>query len=349
MKKLLLFFAALLPCFLAFSQEADGTGRSVDVQIIPRFEFNPYFTPGQSGDGSSGSSFGNSSLYTLVEATLSDHVSFTLSNHWLATPHTGWEETAALYKSTLYSNSNNWVDIAKVDFTFGNWIFTLGKDCMATGGFEYDAWDVDVDYMLIGDTPILASYLWNNLPSYQWGAKVGYALGETTQFGLQMTTSPFGERPFASGLYSYSAKWDGNYGPVANMWSASAVQRPDGGFEWLVALAQQVELGDFVLGFDWYNIADVDYGPEDDTPCEFIKGNTFRPRMAWAPSEKFDMGAACNIYTRMGSLYDLNAGAFFHYYPLQAIQLHAAFGWDKNTGALAAMAGLKVNLHIFQR
>ena len=46
MKKLLLLFAALLPCFLAYSQEADDTGSYVDVQIIPRFEFNPYFTPG---------------------------------------------------------------------------------------------------------------------------------------------------------------------------------------------------------------------------------------------------------------------------------------------------------------
>ena len=81
MKKLLLLFAALLPCFLAYSQEADDTGSYVDVQIIPRFEFNPYFTPGGSGDGSSGYSFGNSSLYTLVEGAISDHVSFTLSNH----------------------------------------------------------------------------------------------------------------------------------------------------------------------------------------------------------------------------------------------------------------------------
>ena len=149
-----------------------------------------------------------------------------------------------------------------VDFNFGNWTFTLGKDCMATGGFEYDAWDVDVDYMLIGDKTILASYLWNNLPSYQWGGKVAYSIQDHTTLALQMTTSPFGERPFVSGLYSYSAQWNGNYGPLSNIWSASAIHRQDGGFEWLVSLSQRVELGDFTLGLDWYNMVDVDY--DDD-------------------------------------------------------------------------------------
>ena len=348
MKKLLLFFAALLPCFLAYSQEADDTGSYVDVQIIPRFEFNPYFTPGGSGDGSSGYSFGNSSLYTLVEGAISDHVSFTLSNHWLKATSGFMSETADLYKSTLYSNTTNWLDIATVDCSFGNWTFTLGKDCLATAGFEFDPWDVDVDYMLIGETPILASYLWYNLPSYQWGGKIAYSIQEHTSLALQMVTSPFGERPFASGLFSYSLQWKGNYGPFSNIWSVSAIQRPDGGFEPLVALSQQVEMGDFVAGFEWYNAADVDFDDED-CACELLRGNTFRPRVSWAPSEKFDMGVVSNIYTRMGELYDLNAGAFFHYFPIEAIQLHAALGWDLNTAALTAMAGIKVNLHIFQR
>ena len=42
MKKLLLFFAALLPCFLAYSQGADDTGRSVDVQIIALAEVGDF-------------------------------------------------------------------------------------------------------------------------------------------------------------------------------------------------------------------------------------------------------------------------------------------------------------------
>lgn len=343
MKKLLLFFAALLPCCLAYSQEADDSDKTVDIQIIPRFDFNPYFTPGKSGDGSSGISFGNSSIYSLVEADLSDHLSFTLSNHWLSM------DPAALYQGTLYSNTNNWLDVATFAFNFGNWTFTLGKDCLATGGFEYDDWDVDVDYLLAGETPLYTSYLWYNLPCYEWGGKISYSIEDHTTLAFQMVTSPFGERPFASGLYSYSAKWDGEYGPFSNRWSVSAMQRPDGGFEWLVALAQRVELGDFTAGLDWYNVADVDYGNEGDSPCEFIKGNTIRPTLAYEPSEKFSLALAGNIYTRLGELYDLNIGTFAHYYPIETIQLHAGLGWDLNTGMVSALAGIKVNLHLFQR
>lgn len=345
MKRLLFFFAAMLQCCLAHSQGAEESGSFAEFQLIPRFEFNPYFTPGQSGDGSSGYSFGNSSIYTLIEGAFSERVSFTLNNHWLTGE--SWDATADLYRSSLYSNTSNWVDLAFVDFTFGDWTLTLGKDCLASGGFEYDAYDVDVDYLTAfsedGPKTMLASNLWSNLPGYQWGAKVAYSIHDHTNLALQMVTSPFGERPFASGLYAYSAKWDGWYGPLANIWSASAIQRPDGGFEWLVALSQNLALGDFTLGFDWYNMVDVDYGPDDEAPCELIKGNTFRPSLAWAPSEKFDCKAVCNIYTRDG-LYDLNAGLALHYYPVSTIQVHAAAGWDCLSGCISAMAGVKVNL-----
>ena len=67
MKKLLLLFAAMLPCCLALSQEAEGNGKYAEFQLIPRFDCNPYFTPGQTGDGSSGFTFGNTSIYTKVE------------------------------------------------------------------------------------------------------------------------------------------------------------------------------------------------------------------------------------------------------------------------------------------
>ena len=339
MKKLLVLFAAMLPCFLALSQEAEGTGAYAEFQVIPRFDINPYFTPGQTGDGSSGWSFGNSSIYTLVEGAFSDNVSFTLSNHWLSA-----DAFTELYTSTLYSNSNNWLDIATVDFSFGDWTFTIGKDCRATGGFEFDEWDVDVDYLLAGDKPLITSNLWYNLPSYQWGAKVGYSIGDHTGLALQMVTSPFGERPFASGLFCYSGKWDGSYGPYSNMWSVSAVQRVDGGFEWLVALANKVEVGDaFELGLDWYNIADVFYDPEEDIPTDFLKGNTIRPSVTWTPSDKLDCRLVGNIYERGGELYDLNLGSAFHYYPLDGIQLHAGLGWDLYSKAVSAMAGIKVN------
>ena len=344
MKKLLLFFAALLPCSLALSQEAEENGRYAEFQLIPRTDFNGFFSPGKSGDGSSGFNFGNTSLYTLIEGAFSEHVSFTLNNHWVSFPYAGLDETAGLYRNTLYSNTNNWLDIAKFDFTFGNWTFTVGKDCLATGGFEYDAWDVDTDYLMTaGDKILLASNLWYDLPAYQWGAKVAYNFFDHTLVGLQMTTSPFGERPFASGLYAYSLKVDGNYGIVSSMVSTSALGRPDGGYSWLFAVSEQVNLGDFTLGFDWYNTPDVAYD-DDDAPCGLEEGNTMRFSLAYAPSEKYDVKLVSNWYVVPDVKDDINIGAIFHYYPMDNLELHTALGWDWFTGTFSAMAGLKYNL-----
>ena len=345
MKKLLTLFAASLLCFLAHSQEAEGNGSYADFHLIPRIEFNPYFTPGQTGDGSSGRSLGNSNIYTLIEGAFSDHVSFVLNNHWLSATNPGWGDSAALYKNRFHSNASNWVDLAYFDFNFGNWTFTVGKDCIMSGGFEYDAYDVDVDYLLTSPDQkvLLASNLWYNLPGYQWGAKVAYNIGEHTTFALQMVTSPFGERPFASGIFSYSAKWAGNYGPVSNIWTASAIQKPDRSFDWLFALAQQVELGAFTLGFDWYNLSDVDYD-DDDSPCGLLPGNTFRPSLGFAPLDWFDCKLVSNIYTEPGSgISDVNVGAAFHFFPLKSIQLHTAFGWDMVTKTVSANIGAKVD------
>ena len=348
MKKLLLFSAAMLLCSLAHSQEAEETGRYAEFQLIPRVEFNPGYTFGDTGDGSSGFgyTFGNTSFYTLLEGAFSKHVSYTVSNHWAAF-NSALSDTPDLYTSILRSNSNNWLDILTFDFSFGDWTFTVGKDCITTGGFEYDAWDVDCDYMLAGEKVLHASNLWYNLPAYQWGAKVAYSLQDHTTLSVQMVTSPFGEYPFASGLFCYSAKAEGSYGPFSNMWSASAVQRPDGGFEWLVTLSNKIEFADdFTFGFDWYNCVDVDYGIGGDAPVELVKGNTFRPSLTWAPSERIDCRLQGNIYSRMKQLYDANVSAAFHYCPLDFLQVHAGMGYDVLGKTLCAMAGVKLNFTV---
>ena len=134
MKKLLLLSAALLLCSLAHSQEGEGTGRYAEFHLMPRMDFNPYFSSSNTGDASSGITLGNTSVYTLLEGAFSDNVSFTLCNHWAAVPYLTFEDTANLYGSTLYSNANNWLDVLTFDFNFGGWTFSLGKDSILTGG-----------------------------------------------------------------------------------------------------------------------------------------------------------------------------------------------------------------------
>jgi hypothetical protein len=324
----------MLLCLLVHAQEADNLGKA-EFQVIPRFDFNPYTSIGSGGDGSSGFSFGSSSIYTLLEGALSDNFSYLVSNHWLST------EPGDLYSSTFMSNTSNWLDYCYVDFTFGNFDLVVGKDAILTGGIEFDEWDVDVD-------DILASELWYTLPVYQWGAKIGYTTGSgNTSFYLQAATSPYGEYFFKSKLFAYSAQWKGNYGPLSTIWSASALERETGRFDYLFALGQSLELGDWTIEADWYS--SVGMGE-----YLLLGGHTIRLATTWAPSEKFDIGLKGNYYISK-SVADteswFNGGLACHFYPLrnsQAIRLHADVGYDSGMSQMLASVGIKVNLYLFK-
>lgn len=117
----------MLLCFLAHSQEAENLGSYAEVSIIPRLDLNPYYS---SEDSKLGFTHGNSSIYTLFEGSVGEHFSWTVANHWLSSlnePATEDYNYAWPYKNLGYSNDYNWIDYLKVDLTFGNWTFTLGK------------------------------------------------------------------------------------------------------------------------------------------------------------------------------------------------------------------------------
>ena len=333
MKKLCLSLAALLLCLLAHSQEADGAGKYAEFHLIPRFDFNPYTSLGSGGDGSSGCDFGSSSIYTLFEGAFSDNISFTLSNHWLSTT------PGELYTSTFRSDYNNWVDMCLVDFSLGAFDIVLGKDMICTGGTEYEDWDVDVD-------DILSSNFWNTFQPYQWGAKVGVTfLKETTSFWLQAVTSPYGERPFASKLFTYSAQIRGEYGPYSNIWSVSAVQRDEGQFDYVAYLGNMLELGDWTLTLDWSNSTGMG-------EYNMLGGNMVLFTSVFAPSEKWDVGFKGNYYItkrHTGLEQAFNGGLSCHYYPLgnEMLRIHANVGYDTFESCLCASIGVKLNLTLF--
>ena len=156
MKKILLSSAALLLCFLAHSQGAKSTGSSAELTVIPMLELA---AGSGASDNSSGFSLGNSSLYTSFEGSLSEHFSWFVVNHWLS--GADFEDPWWPYNSLGYSSTTNWLDFCRADISAGNWVFSLGKDMISTGGMEFDDWDWDIRYGL-------SSPLWNELPSYQW-------------------------------------------------------------------------------------------------------------------------------------------------------------------------------------
>ena len=335
MKKYLLSIAALLLGLLAHSQEADDLGNYAEVSIIPRLDVNPIF-------GSEPEfSLGNSSLYTLFEGSASEHFSWTVAAHLFSASSFKdcLEESGDLYRMLGHSDSNNVFDLAYVDLTFGSWTFNLGKNCIMTGGHEYDDYDWFVH-------PQLASPLWNDLSCYQWGGKVSYTTpSELSTFSLQMTTSPFGEHPFASGLWTYSAQWSGEYDWYSPLWSATAFGTEPGQYTWLFSLGNMFTFGDFSLTLDWSNTAGMTEEYDD-----FMKGSTFHGVFQYAPSERWDFGLRGNYVITPRDIMESNwwnLGGVVQFYPLfdsQDLRLHAFAAYDSLLGGFQLCAGILYNL-----
>ncbi|MCR5276089.1 MAG: hypothetical protein K6D54_00240 [Bacteroidales bacterium] len=334
----------MLCCSLAFSQEESDRGYA-ELSVIPRVDLNPMWN---TGDKSFGFDLGNSSLYTLFEGSASEHFSWTIANHWLSAG--SWIESGVdaleMFKALGYSDTVNWLDYCKADLSFGNWTFTLGKDCITTGGHEYEDWDWEVH-------PLLASPLWNQLSPYQWGAKVAYTTpSEMSTFSLQMTTSPFGARPFSSGLYTYSAQWSGAYGWFSPLWSVSAFGREASVFssapreyDFLVSLGNQVLLEDWTLTLDWSNTC----GMSEDYD-RFLGGHSFHGRVDYAPSDRFDVSLRGNYILTDKSVFNTNGfslGSVLQFYPIpdsQDLRLHATVAYDSLLSNFAVSFGALYNL-----
>ena len=333
MKKLLLSVAALLPGLLAYSQEADDLGRYAEVTLIPRLDLNPTYMTGDSGLGFN---HGNSSIYSLFEGSLSEHFSWTIANHWFQSGG----DYAWPYRDLGRSDTTNWLDYFAGYFSFGNWTIGLGKDMIATGGFEYEDWDWDIH-------PDFSSPLAGGLACYQWGGSVSWMTpSESTEFTLQMTTSPYGEHPFTSNLWAYSFQWRGEYDWYSIIASASALEYERMDFDLLVAIGMNFELGDGLdLTLDMNNTCGF-----DEMNWRLVNGATVQGKFTYAPSDKFDVALrGWYAYSDDKSLVDdsWTAGTVFEYYPLHdsdALRLHAYAAYNSILNAVTLSLGVRYNL-----
>lgn len=336
MKKILVVCAAILmlPCLPLRAQEAEDTGPGVSLSVIPRLDIAPEFN-----DGSGEFTFGNSSLYTLFEGNITENLSFSVANHWASLWGTDpfGDETKALYNKTFWhSDTNNWLDWAYLEYTTGPWTFTLGKSMMLTGGFECDEYDWDVH-------PALATSFWNNFQGYQWGGRIGYELWEENVLNLEVTTSPYGERPFSSGLYAFSAGWNGTVGDLQTLWSVSAIQRDDDKVEPLIFLGNRYDLDPVELRLDLSNRVGSGL-------TLLSKGFGAHASAIWNLDDRFELMGSL-AYER-DSDFDTDAwipGAAFHWFPLsdsRDLRVHAFAGyhslWETTTLGLGVLYNLNL-------
>lgn len=345
MKRLLVVCAAsLLPCFLVSAQEADNSGRSVELSVIPRLDLNPVF-PTEKGGGTE-FTLGNTSLYSLIEGNLTENLSFSVCNHWAGfdSVRDVFATTKDLYGYTFRSDYTNWLDWAYLTYSFGNFSLTLGKDMVTTGGLEFDDYDFEVH-------PALVSSFWHNFSSYQWGGKFAFTTpSESDVIGFQVTASPYGERPFASKLFNYSVEWRGNHGVLETIWSATAIGVDKGEFQPVFSLGQRLNFDSWTVGLDAFSVV----GDADEI---LRKGITLMPSLMYSPSDRLEVLAKGGYenYAIVDTVEDLTwkrwwSGLALHWYPLQDsrdLRVHAVAAYeniDKSFSTVSLTLGVLYNL-----
>ncbi|MBR2026459.1 MAG: hypothetical protein IKA07_04915 [Alistipes sp.] len=242
MKRGLALLVATLCYFCTYSQEASTSNNIPEFVVTPRFDVNPY-APVKGGY--SGYDFGNSSLYTFLDGEIGNF-SYSFAGHWFSSD---WASTKALYENAFRSDDVDFIDWLTLSYQVGQFGFTVGKDMLAIGTWELDYYDVDVHTSLV-------SPFWHKMAIYQWGGEVNYtSKDESTWLRFQFSTSPFGERPFASKLFTYSLYWSGEYGCFSPIWSTNFVEYERGKFINLIALGNSFSAGDFTIEVDYMNRA----------------------------------------------------------------------------------------------
>ena len=263
---LVVLAAAMLCCSLAKGQEAEDSGRGAGLSIIPRIDAGVLYD----GENETTSfTYGNTSLYTLFEGNISDDWSFSVCNHWVASDYSlGGRPADAVFGPTkdLYhlnlpggigssvaANAYNFLDWAYITWAPGPFEFTLGKQVLLMGGFEYDDYDFDVN-------PLMASWLWNTYNCYQWGLTAAYNIGEIGTVSLQ---GAFNARN--TGL-SVALGWSGEYGPYSMKWSVLAnpnYNYADAPWNVLVSLGNRLTFGGLSITADYFNaVGDRNYFAE---------------------------------------------------------------------------------------
>lgn len=267
MKKSLLLLSAMLSCSLAFAQGAEVEENAQTLLFIPRFEVSGFPAGQRSLYQGDKFDFSGSSLYTYFEGGIGNSdFSYAVQGHWLAG---SISDTKGLYTNVFRSQESSFIDMAYFTYAPGNFEISLGKLCSAIGTYEEDEFDFNSYYQL-------SSTLWKNFQLYQYGLGVGYNLPDGTNITAQMTTSPFGNRPFtgtanAPALFAWGLKTTGEYGFWSPIWSYNLMQT----YEWddegneagrgrmihALAFGNKFTFGDFDIIVDytprWYSGSSV--------------------------------------------------------------------------------------------
>lgn len=239
MKKLLTFSGAMLILAGSAVRAQDSAG-DVPAREFSSGEDVVDYVPGISLDSRFGygyvfsdrrGGFGGDGLFLNVEGRISRHFTYSLCQRMFA--GSGGDDSVF--------GATDWLTLG---YEIGNFSFSAGKDALAVGSFEYDAYDLDSYFDM-------SSMFYNNIECWQWGLTAMWTNGsETSSFAFQAANSPFASSPSGDNLYSYSLAWYGAWEHFESIWSVNMFEYDRGRFVKCLALGNMFRWGDVSLGVD---------------------------------------------------------------------------------------------------
>ena len=312
------------------------------ISIDSRFGYDRVFSGGPAG-------FGGDGVYLNIDGKIGKHFSYSLCQRFFSAH--GEDDSAF--------DNTDWLTLG---YEVGQFSFTAGKDVVAVGSFEYDAYDIDSYFDM-------NSIFYNSFSCYQWGVKAEWAPSDSSSVAFQVTNSPFSLYPKEDNLYAYNLAWYGAWDWYESIWSANMFEYEPGKYVKCLALGNMFYVGNLSLGLDCImRGADLKSVGKDEITINFMPsyefGDSFRlfAKLGWErtgaelpydfwgeylSAEEMVAANEENIYTlpaylTAGQDYWFY-GAGVEYFPLKEnknVRLHAVWASNNYTNRHSLNVGL---------
>lgn len=148
-------------------------------------------------------------------------------------------------KSTFDSSFFDSTDWIYLNYAVNNWNFTAGKQIVSIGGWEYDAYPVNI---------FGGSVFWNNIACYQLGVAAGLDVTSRDRLTAQVVQSPFWTSENRN-MYAYNLMWSGQHGFFKALYSANLIEYAKGRYISYLMLGNRFTFGPVNIDIDLMNRA----------------------------------------------------------------------------------------------
>lgn len=287
----------------------------IDLTVQARGDYQRVYEDGEAIKDDCG--FKGQYLNLIIQGDINEHFSYS------------YRQRLNKISKTPFFEATDWLhlDYKPID----ELTLSGGKQVVAIGGYEYDRAPIDLYY---------CSEFWNNVPCYEWGASVAYAVSKNDNLMFQFCESPFRSFYEHSDMYAYNLMWLGKHGIWSTLWSVNLMEWKQGRFINYVALGNEFNFTKKLrLQLDWMNRA-------SSHQTFLFKDCSVMAELAYRPIDKLNIfGKYTYDVNRSGTEADLlvqdgtelqSVGVGVEYYPIRKkmdIRLHAnySYAWGNNT------------------